>query len=160
MMRIKDTLRPVLVLCLCALLTLGCLAANSPDATVTINGTTLSADHPYYKNDGSYGTADSWTAKFDATNSILTLRNLDITTSRRNGIEATGDLTLVLEGTNSIGITCGNDTRNPYSGIQADSLTVCGSGSLTVPTVRNDSSRQAYFVTTNWIPVALPRDIT
>ena len=140
----KAAIITLLILCLCALLSLNCYAANTEAPTVTINGKTLTSENPYYKNDGTYGTAEDYNAKFDAQNGVLTLKNLDIETYRNDGIDAEGTLTLVLEGTNSIGITCHiNDNKVYYYGIDADTLTIRGSGSLTVPYVQNSYNRQA-----------------
>lgn len=115
---------------------------------VIINTTTLDAEHPYYKNGdtygtNSYGTADDYNAYFDAENGTLKIKNLEVTTWLQHGITATGELTLVLEGSSSIKVTCSvNHNTTYYHGISAETLTIRGTGTLNIDYLSGNYGRQ------------------
>ena len=136
----------MLSVCLLAFMIPTCFAAETETPTVTINDYVLDAENPYFKNQGeggTYGTEDDYNAYFDIQAGTLTLRNLDVQTWRRTGITTTGDLVLILEGENYIKITCSvNDNKVYFNGIDAENLTIRGSGSLTIPYVSGNYGRQ------------------
>lgn len=134
------------LLCLFFLIPLSASPASAASAEqVTVSTVTLNAEHPYYKNGDTYGTAGDYNAYFDAETGTLTLRNLDITTWRRDGIQVSNNLILVLEGTSSIKVTCSvNDNKVYYHGIDAAglNLTVRGTGTLNIDYQSGNYGRQ------------------
>lgn len=140
------------LLCLCMLLTLmptAILAENStvknnPGAadSVTVGGVNLTADKPYLANGASSARADQPAsggyAFFDTANGTLTLHNAAVEDDAwplrtSYGIYCSGDLSIVLEGTNTVkgdgvagsydsyGIYCNGDVT-----ISGDSVTIEG----------------------------------
>lgn len=127
-----------ILLSLCMVLTMIPVAAgtvwaeeNSVTNSVTIGGKTLSAENHYYHN-GENGVAGEVNetetdanAKFDSTNGTLTLNGLNLTSGN---IIATGNLTIKLEGSNTLGNeSYGSNVIIVNSG----NLVIEGAGSLT-----------------------------
>ena len=113
------------------------LAAGETATSVIVGDATLSADRPYLVNGtasagGTLG-VDGCSAYFDATSGILTLNGVSITkesTSYTGAITADGDLTIVLEGENSITVT--GDGENARGVFLYHNLTIRGSGALVI----------------------------
>ncbi|MEE0180660.1 MAG: hypothetical protein UEP31_02480 [Anaerovoracaceae bacterium] len=128
-----------ILLSLCMVLTMMPVATgtvwaegDSVTTSVTIGGKTLSAGTPYYRNgkDGAVGTVndspEGANATFNSTDGTLTLSGLNLTSEN---ISATGDLTIKLEGENTLGSeSYGSNSIKVTQG----TLTIKGSGSLTV----------------------------
>ena len=127
-----------ILLSLCMVLTMIPVAAGtvwaegtSVTTSVTIGSNTLSTDTPYYHNgkDGAVGTVndspEGANATFNSTDGTLTLSGLNLTSEN---ISATGDLTIKLEGENTLGSP--NCEGNVIS-VSSGNLVIEGSGSLT-----------------------------
>lgn len=130
-----------IALALCMVLTMmpmatGVAWAGTPASGVLIGEAELNAEKPYYHNgkaaesdveDGSQGTADDNStganATFDSENGTLTLNGLNLTSGR---IEATGDLTIKLEGEN----TLGNNSYGSCAIYVSGNLIISGPGKL------------------------------
>ena len=135
MKRILSMLMAV-VLCI-SLLPNMAKAANF--ASVKVAGVELTAEAPYYVNGSTAASSDSagYNAYFDATNGTLTIHNLEIRRYNGHGIAASGDLTLILEGDNSIELYCRNtDSDCNNIGVSAGTLVIRGSGSLSIDATR------------------------
>ena len=94
---------------------------------IRLNDKILNAFYPYLKNDESYGSSSDYNAYYNAATETLTLKNYDRSGNQTifGHIHAeAGDLTIVLEGTNTIG--SGNII------VANGKLTVNGIGSLTL----------------------------
>lgn len=128
-------------------------ATSSPFATVHVKDHEVSVggvpvENGYYRTDSSgtvsAGTAANYNIRYEAATHTLTLQNATIksgyikganTTWSIRGIYAAGDLTLVLNGTNTVTMPLLNFQNGAYVtnvGIQAKNLHICGAGDLTV----------------------------
>lgn len=97
-----------IALALCMVLTMMPMATGvawaDPATSVTVGGVTLNLTTPFYVNGAASATETvdehSWTAKF--VDGTLTLKGLNLTSGSGHLIDATGDLTIKLEGNNNI----------------------------------------------------------
>lgn len=123
-----------LLLCLIPLLSGSAHAADTQSAQqVTINTITLDAEHPYYKNGDTYGTAQDHNAYFDAQTGTLTIKDLEVKADRCDGITTEGDLILILQGESTIKVRNKNTDEGEHKyfyGIDAVNLTIRGTGSV------------------------------
>ena len=125
-----------LALCLELLPTTAWAAAPT---TLTVGGTNV-LDGGYWKTAESGtltdGSADNYNVKYDSATGTLTLDNATINGTDTTGyvgagIYAVGDLTIVLEGTNTVtGADAGNNGSNSIR-VDYGNLTIQGGGSLT-----------------------------
>lgn len=155
----KRILSIFLCVCLISVLFPTTVFADSP-TSVTVGGVTLTSDTPYLANGASVASADRPSlvgyAFFDAVGGTLTLHDAVISGAASDtdnyGIYALDDLTIMLEGNNSI---TANDAslddffttwRGDSKGIfvNGSDLTVSGSGSLTVTGGKGASSYGIY----------------
>ena len=123
-----------ILLSLCMVLTMIPVAAGTvwaEENSVSIGVSTLSADTPYYHNgtNGTMGTVDNTptdaNATFNSTDGTLTLSGLNLTSGN---ISATGNLTIKLEGENTLGSeSYGSNVIKVNNG----TLEIKGSGALT-----------------------------
>ena len=143
----KRILSFLLCFCLISVLFPTTVFSDSP-TSVTVGGIILTSDKPYLANGASAASADRPSsdgyAFFDADSGTLTLHDAVIAGAANDidnyGIYSLADLTIILEGNNSI--TADDATfddfftpwRGDSKGIFVDdaALTVTGSGSLTV----------------------------
>ena len=159
-----------ILLCLCMVLTLfptevlnaGGLggAAAAFAHYIIVGGVTLNAGTPYLANGASTASADQPTSggyvHFDAGTDTLTLHDASINGAANGtnnyGIYALDNLTIVLEGSNSItayDATCDDfytDWRGDSKGIYVydSALTISGTGSLTISSGKGCSSYGIY----------------
>lgn len=123
-----------ILLSLCMVLTMMPIATGTvwaEENSVSIGVSTLSADTPYYHNgtNGTMGTVDNTptdaNATFNSTDGTLTLSGLNLTSGN---ISATGNLTIKLEGENTLGSeSYGSNVIKVNNG----NLEIKGSGALT-----------------------------
>lgn len=133
-----------IALSLCMVLTMMPMATGvawaAAASSVRIGTATLDSTNSYYHNgtDGAQGeanaTADGANATFDAVNGTLTLNGLNLTSG---GIKATGDLTIELEGENTL------KNNSDYGGCAiyvGGDLTISGPGKLVASNKENEST--------------------
>lgn len=116
---------------------LGVLEPKAAGAVgVQINGNTMSVSSDntvaYLLNDGTAGNAESYNAKLEYGDDVstLTLSGLDITLSNIGIYVPSGDLNIVLVGTNKI-VDANSDVSYMLMNMTTSNVTISGSGSLT-----------------------------
>lgn len=112
--------------------------AENEGASVIIGNVTLTAGTPFLNSEGraaEIGSAGD-KARFEASSGTLTLMGADITEGTSHyGITSSGDLKIVLEGTNTI--SGENGASNHYGIYCGGNLTISGSGSLDIKTPKD-----------------------
>ncbi len=136
----NKTVWRLLFLGMLVLLCLPPSAAMAADAVeVWVNNVQLSASSPYWKNGNEPASESDWNAHFDAATATLTLQDAQINTlhtvssSYAALIYAEGDLTLNLDGSNTLQYTTGSGSGNINAiYIRSGSVSVTGSGQLDI----------------------------
>lgn len=135
---------------LCAILAL-CLTVLPSEALaashVTINGVSVTASLPYYKNGAIFATdPGDWTAWF--TSNALQLRNISQSYTANQGIEVVGGgpySFLLVGNANSYALTA----LSNQSAIIGDAIVFTGSGALSVRSGSDSTSRYGIEATTS-----------